>query len=88
MLDHRSSKPDEGENETLALHSMPCGSKHWSWDSAEWEPQEMMVPEQQSSSTLLKGVHSLVKIRSGVRLWASVAELFWGERMVVEMMKD
>ena len=45
MLDHRLSKPDEEENETLALHSMSCGSKYWSWDFAEWEPQEMMAFE-------------------------------------------
>lgn len=37
-------------------------------------------------SKLLNVVHSFVKIRSGIRLWA--AEVLWRERMVVEMMKD
>lgn len=35
------SKLDERENETLALHTRPYGSKYRNWDSVEWEAREM-----------------------------------------------
>ena len=51
-LDHRLSKLVEEENETLALQTVPYGSKCRSWDSAE---SGNHMPEQQSAKQAFEG---------------------------------